>query len=559
MEGDRSRGFGFVCFLRAEDAARATRDMRRNVDDVNKRHLYVAPAQRKEERQAFFREKLKAKRRDIPSSGGTSKMAPPRDSHPNANSAQNITNSGEPFGRWAPTLPKSSLNFFKSSESGPNCFSGANRKDNSTKLPFVAPARTVALNPIPSCKRKIQMLLSRRKKANISNFDCFNMEKLRTPLIKPTRVSLQSTCDDYTTDNFKDRSDKNNGDESATFKQNIALSEVHGSDLESCGSPSSTVVEPDIPQWGSPHAEEERPQFLQLDGSPQTSDFPCASLHSQDTALPKLAPIGCSLRTLSPTKHENEASSCNVWSDAAWPENAVQDEVKLTERAKSPGNNKDAGHECTSLGNPLYVTESSSFTGVLKMLRETAPCNSTKLGAAEAAEHTSGLESENTAICFPTPPAAGLIYDPFTSNPSTNEDCSFDFATCRSNIETALKAIGENIQASDTVPFQNGECPTSLNSADVKLGQNPRIDQGTTHRGSRDTELTGTSRRDLKRSRDTAEAEHSVFGESIQRYLESITGHSEGDCPCRPKRRMLESDSAHEHPDSQRSEVSRPK
>lgn len=52
LEGGRSKGFGFVCFSSAEEATKAVTEMNGRI--VATKPLYVALAQRKEERQAHL-------------------------------------------------------------------------------------------------------------------------------------------------------------------------------------------------------------------------------------------------------------------------------------------------------------------------------------------------------------------------------------------------------------------------------------------------------------------------------------------------------------------------
>lgn len=50
MDGDRSKCFGFVCFKNPDDASRAQQEMNGRL--MGSKPLYVALAQRKEERKA---------------------------------------------------------------------------------------------------------------------------------------------------------------------------------------------------------------------------------------------------------------------------------------------------------------------------------------------------------------------------------------------------------------------------------------------------------------------------------------------------------------------------
>ncbi|GFO49999.1 histone-lysine N-methyltransferase SETMAR [Plakobranchus ocellatus] len=332
MEGERSRGFGFVCFLRAEDAARATRDMRRNVDDVNKKHLYVAPAQRKEERQAFFREKLKAKRRDVLS---TSRK---KDTNDGVSSDTIDIQDTSNLGSLNPTLLKNTLNALYRLDIGNIERNHGSRKGSQAKLLYER--QNNELNAGSSCsgEKKIRKWCSRFNMPNLLNFDCFNMEKLRTPLIKPTRQGL-NVGESFWAEHLEERHAMCNGQ---NFSYNLQTNRERFSSFKELRDSKNALVvssgprklEPILPLWESQQLNLKEVVANKDDiGERTASRF--TYLRSDNVFLPKLAPIGCGLPMS--LQRENERNNGNKW-------RAKADRLPCQNDAEDP----------TSVGNKPY-------------------------------------------------------------------------------------------------------------------------------------------------------------------------------------------------------------
>ena len=554
MEGERSRGFGFVCFQRAEDAARATRDMRRNVDDVNKRHLYVAPAQRKEERQAFFREKLKAKRRDV-DNGVVNMMEDAKTDIPSvvASSAQNVSNLNLLFDGLTPVLPKSSLNMFKWSPDAANGQSGLNWKENLTKKHFSG--QIPAVGPIAPGKRKIQTLFSKRRKSNLSSFDCFNVEKLRTPLIKPSKLGLRPTNESCTIGSLIENPGEVLGDSSGKILFFKESNSGFASELSAW-----RELETDISQWGSPHGDCEMAPFFAANVCDKKQNCPAHSLHSEARPLAVLTPIGCSLKNSSSMQRE-----CRTADDISSRGTGSFDTAGLAETEVEP-----AAPAPITLGNTrnYFVSEhaySTHFQSGLKNFSTARHAQVTGLTDPEScallsadSENKLATDSEhhqlvttNGQLLIRAEEAVGLL----TSTRSSEKADSVPFPALSCHPQDASLVVKEACKADEEKRRPEKEISEESRLTERAHRKGAKTGGDVTCVVSQDASSRSVSRRDLKRSRESMEKEQDEFGASIQRYLDSVTDDPQAECPHQPKRRMLDTEASDKCSDTRNSLV----